>query len=281
MSPGCATRVVTEDGGRAFVKAVGAELNPDSPSLFRREIEALGLIGGDPLWASLLASYDDGSWVALLLEDVEGRHADLAVDAEMDSLLAATDRLGERLSTVEVPIQARRDLRGPRVHRRRAGVRPLGGRRGPASPTFRPTWSPTSYDGRRRAPATSPGPCWSRGSRTSPTGTSATTTCWSAPTAPWCSWTGAPARSLRAWGDPLLARLERVDSPWFDASVHTSPALARGRGRRGDRPAARVRLPPGLRARSTAVDVGLPTLNEFRRAESRRILTGAARRLGS
>ena len=32
MSPGCATRLVTEEGGRAFVKAVGAELNPDSPS---------------------------------------------------------------------------------------------------------------------------------------------------------------------------------------------------------------------------------------------------------
>jgi hypothetical protein len=61
MSPGCATRLVTADGTRAFVKAVGAELNPDSPSLFRREVEALGLIGDDPLWADLVASYDDGS----------------------------------------------------------------------------------------------------------------------------------------------------------------------------------------------------------------------------
>jgi hypothetical protein len=35
------------------------------------------------------------------------------------------------------------------------------------------------------------------------------------------------------------------------------------------------------RRTAAAVDVGLPTLNEFRRTESRRILAGAARRLGS
>ena len=38
MSPGCATRLVCEDGTRAFVKAVGAELNPVTPILFRREV---------------------------------------------------------------------------------------------------------------------------------------------------------------------------------------------------------------------------------------------------
>ena len=41
MSPGCATRLVCEDGTRAFVKAVGLELNPRTPVLFRREITAL------------------------------------------------------------------------------------------------------------------------------------------------------------------------------------------------------------------------------------------------
>ncbi|HET6626184.1 MAG TPA: aminoglycoside phosphotransferase family protein, partial [Nocardioidaceae bacterium] len=35
MSPGCATRVVTASGARAFVKAVGPELNPRTPDLFR------------------------------------------------------------------------------------------------------------------------------------------------------------------------------------------------------------------------------------------------------
>ncbi|QIG42708.1 hypothetical protein G5V58_07850 [Nocardioides anomalus] len=54
-SPGCATRVVTAEGRRAFVKAVGADLNPHTPTLFRREVDALRLIGTHPLWASLLA----------------------------------------------------------------------------------------------------------------------------------------------------------------------------------------------------------------------------------
>src|SRR5262245_44632026 len=103
MSPGCATRLVAADGSRVFVKAVGSELNPDSPTLFRRELEALHLIGEDPLWASLRASYDDGGWVALLLEDVPGGHPDLADDCQMADLLEATDRLVARLATVAVP----------------------------------------------------------------------------------------------------------------------------------------------------------------------------------
>ena len=98
MSPGCATRLVCEDGTRAFVKAVGTELNPKTPELFRREVTALTLIGSHELWADLRASYDDGDWVAILLEDVEGTHPDLDDDATMDTLLRETDRLGQVLA---------------------------------------------------------------------------------------------------------------------------------------------------------------------------------------
>jgi len=51
MSPGCATRVVAADGTRAFVKAVGTTLNPDSPTLFRREIGHYDFVGAsqDPI----------------------------------------------------------------------------------------------------------------------------------------------------------------------------------------------------------------------------------------
>ena len=45
MSPGCATRLVCADGTRAFVKAVGAELNPNTPELFRREIDRADHLG--------------------------------------------------------------------------------------------------------------------------------------------------------------------------------------------------------------------------------------------
>ena len=103
MSPGCATRLTCADGTRAFVKAVGSELNPDTPGLFRREIGVLSHLGEHPLWARLLASYDDGAWVALLVEDVEGRHPDFSCTEELQAVLAGVDRLSEVLQERCVP----------------------------------------------------------------------------------------------------------------------------------------------------------------------------------
>jgi hypothetical protein len=77
FSPGLAARLVTASGRQAFVKAVGSELNEDSPGLFRQEIVAMQAL--DPLRLQqvprLYDVYDDGTWVALLLEDVDGRTA--------------------------------------------------------------------------------------------------------------------------------------------------------------------------------------------------------------
>jgi hypothetical protein len=279
MSPGCATRVVAEDGSRAFVKAVGADLNPDTPSLFRREVEALALIGDDPLWASLLASYDDGAWVALLLADVEGHHADLSDDTQMDTLLAATDRLGTRLAGSPVPTHLTDTFAGPgfidvsAVFRRWVATVDL-------LPDLPPDLVPDVV--RRQADR-----CRDLALRLLDP--------WPTQVAHWdirndnllvrpdgtvvfVDWGAAAVGPT--WADPLLARLERVDSPWFDASVSTSPALAEA----GDDAVTAWLLGFGchLAWRSAhAVDVGLPTLNEFRRTESRRILAGAARRLAS
>jgi hypothetical protein len=279
MSPGCATRVVTADGTRAFVKAVGSDLNPDSPALFRREIEALGLIGADPLWADLLGSYDDGHWVALLLQDVEGRHADLSDDREMETLLAATDRLGERLAQVPAPTRLATSFVGPGfvdaaeafhrwadsvdllpdlpedlvpdvVRRNAARCRALGTLLRAPRPGGLAHWDIRNDNLLVR-----------------PDG--------SIVFVDWGACAVAPA-----WADPLLARLERVDSPWFDDHVASSPALTAA----GDDVITGFLLGLGchLAWRSTtAVDIGLPTLNEFRRSESRRLLAGAARRLGS
>jgi aminoglycoside phosphotransferase len=73
FSPGAAARLVTSAGRRAFVKAVGSTLNPDSPDIFRRERTAMEAMPVLPWTPRLLAAYDDGDWVALLLEDIEGR----------------------------------------------------------------------------------------------------------------------------------------------------------------------------------------------------------------
>ena len=73
FSPGAAVRVVCADGSRAFVKACGSDLNPDTPDLNRAEIRALELMPPSVPHARLLSAYDDGVWVVLVLEDVDGR----------------------------------------------------------------------------------------------------------------------------------------------------------------------------------------------------------------
>jgi hypothetical protein len=95
--PSAVTRWVEETLGSAVDSYADQAVNPHTPVLFRREIAVLEMIGRHPLWARLLASYDDGDWVALLLEDIDGRHPDLADDAVMDRLLEATDELGNVL----------------------------------------------------------------------------------------------------------------------------------------------------------------------------------------
>ena len=77
FSPGAAVRLECADGTRAFAKACGTVLNPDTPDLNRAEVRALQLLPATVPHARLLSAYDDGDWVALVLEDVEGRRPDL------------------------------------------------------------------------------------------------------------------------------------------------------------------------------------------------------------
>lgn len=74
MSPAVAASVRGANGARAFVKAVSASINPETPNHFRHEIEVLSRLAPAPYRADLLGTYDDGDWVALLLEDIEGDH---------------------------------------------------------------------------------------------------------------------------------------------------------------------------------------------------------------
>ncbi|HYH72979.1 MAG TPA: hypothetical protein VD764_07155 [Nocardioides sp.] len=272
MSPGCATRLTCADGTRAFVKAVGAALNPDTPGLFRREVGVLEHIGAHDLWARLLASYDDGDWVALLIEDVEGRHPDFFDEAELGAVLDGTDRLSEVLQSLDVP--ATIDL---------VDVGFVLGK-----------WADT-LDTLPDAPSQAPVPEWLR---TDPYGWADVLREQAARPMPHVShwdirvdnllrrpggeivfvdW-GAAARGP-AWADPLLARLERMDEPWFDTSIDSSPALVEA----GDEVVTAFLAGFGahLAVRSlVAADVNLPTLNDFRIRESRRMLDAVARRTG-
>jgi aminoglycoside phosphotransferase len=98
FSPGLAARLVLADGRRAFAKAVGSERNPDSPGMHRREVAVLAALPADLPVPRLLGSYDDGDWVALVVEDVDGvapvepwRPAELA--RVVDAMAGLADRL--------------------------------------------------------------------------------------------------------------------------------------------------------------------------------------------
>jgi hypothetical protein len=73
FSPGVAARLRCADGTRAFCKAVSPAANADSPQVHRDEIRNAATLPAAAPVPRLIASYDDGTWVALLLEDVGGR----------------------------------------------------------------------------------------------------------------------------------------------------------------------------------------------------------------
>ncbi|KOV65849.1 phosphotransferase [Streptomyces sp. MMG1121] len=72
FSPGVAARVRTATGGTGFVKAVSAEANPHSPVLHRREARNAAALPAAVPAPRLLGTYDDGTWVALVFEEVAG-----------------------------------------------------------------------------------------------------------------------------------------------------------------------------------------------------------------
>lgn len=98
MSPAVAATVVTASGRRGFVKAVSSDINPDTPSHFRHEIAVLSMIGPAPYRADLLASYDDGHWIAMLLEDVDGGHPDWDEPADVDAVFEAVRLQADELT---------------------------------------------------------------------------------------------------------------------------------------------------------------------------------------
>jgi hypothetical protein len=104
FSPGTADRVRTTAGTRAFVKAVSAAQNSRSVQLHRREADITARLPEEAAAPALLGRYDDGEWVALVLEDVEGRHPRTPWQAdELEAILAMLRDLATRLTPSPVP----------------------------------------------------------------------------------------------------------------------------------------------------------------------------------
>jgi aminoglycoside phosphotransferase (APT) family kinase protein len=104
FSPGAAARVVCADGSRAFVKACGSDLNPDTPDLNRAEIRALELLPPSVPHARLLSAYDDGVWVVLVLEDVDGRRPDVPwTEPDVARVAATLESVGATRAPSKLP----------------------------------------------------------------------------------------------------------------------------------------------------------------------------------
>jgi Ser/Thr protein kinase RdoA (MazF antagonist) len=105
FSPGCASRLRLENGRSVFVKAVGSEPNPDSPGFHRIEAHVAAALPHETPAPKFLFSHDDGDWVALVFEDVDGHEPEMPWRGdELERVLAALTDLSTALTPA--PIEA-------------------------------------------------------------------------------------------------------------------------------------------------------------------------------
>jgi aminoglycoside phosphotransferase (APT) family kinase protein len=90
FSPGSADRVRAENGREAFVKAVSRRRNADTLDLHRRELAVLQMLPGSISVPRLLGSFDDGEWVALVIESIDGVHpSEPPTNSDISGVLSA------------------------------------------------------------------------------------------------------------------------------------------------------------------------------------------------
>ncbi|MFN8156789.1 MAG: phosphotransferase [Candidatus Nanopelagicales bacterium] len=276
FSPGVAARVVGADGRRGFVKAVGDEVNSHTPDLFRHEIAVLSVLPEVPYRATLLASYDDGSWVAMLLDDVEGAFPDLDDDRDMAVVHEAVVAQCAELTPDPVGLQGP-DLAESAVRWHRLVERTID-----EDPSHFPGWFVSERDAvlARLAslPDRLPAESWVHldvrddNLLVRPDG--------SAVVLDW-----GMSRSGPSWTDQVLLAAHRVDRPVFDDLVSGLAAYGasaqRGAGLQDDVTDLLLALGGSLAALRDRPVPGLPDIDEFRRREQVRLLEGARRRLGA
>jgi hypothetical protein len=105
FSPGLASRLKLADGRRAFLKAVHESANPDTPDIHRREARILAAMPASAPVARLLWSFERDGWVALCLEDIEGRHPrEPWTDEDLSRVIAAATRMARDLTPSPIDI---------------------------------------------------------------------------------------------------------------------------------------------------------------------------------
>jgi hypothetical protein len=103
FSPGVAARCRLADGRRCFIKCVSAEQNPRTPDMHRREAAvSAALPDGLPV-PRLLHAVDDGTWVTLVFEEIDGVPPDLPwALADLAATFRALDELAARTTPCPV-----------------------------------------------------------------------------------------------------------------------------------------------------------------------------------
>jgi aminoglycoside phosphotransferase (APT) family kinase protein len=99
FSPGLASVLRLADGRAVFVKAAGLERNPITPGMHRREAQVLAALPPGIPVPRLLWTYDDGDWVALATEALDGATPDQPWRPDqLAAFLTAVEALADLLS---------------------------------------------------------------------------------------------------------------------------------------------------------------------------------------
>jgi aminoglycoside phosphotransferase (APT) family kinase protein len=106
FSPGVAARLRLADGRHLFVKAISHRPNPDSPAMHRREARIAAALPASVPTPRFLWSYDDGDWVAIVFEDVDGwTPVTPWRPQELSRVLSAVTQLVESLTPSPVAVE--------------------------------------------------------------------------------------------------------------------------------------------------------------------------------
>lgn len=105
FSPGLAARLRLDNGGWAFAKAANTAREPMAPLLNRAEIKVVERLPSTVPAPAFLGSYDDGDWVALVFEDIDGHQPTLPwLPDELDRVLAGLAELAETLTPAPIEL---------------------------------------------------------------------------------------------------------------------------------------------------------------------------------
>ncbi|NJP96479.1 aminoglycoside phosphotransferase family protein [Nonomuraea sp. FMUSA5-5] len=117
FSPAAAVRLRTRGGRRAFVKAVGPEPNPDTVRIYRSELRIAAALPPSVPAPRLLTGFELDGWVALVFEDVEGRHPALPWRRdELHRVLAAVEEMAAALTPSPIDAPSVEEVFGGSFH---------------------------------------------------------------------------------------------------------------------------------------------------------------------